>query len=386
MLNKIKFAAGLAALTTLVALILVFSLKKKDTLEPQQNTLHEDFIPQVELANSVADEPEDGRFAPEDHPLPEQTPYDELTDQPQLSIGEGLSVEDIALLDSLDFGNVRDVALDDERALMATAGGVLEYYLSDSSFTLYSYPHELVNHDCYAVHAFDNNILVGTERGVYLINAIGLVTRVWEEIDDTVTVIKNFDGCFYVGTRNEGLFEVNGELVGNILPDKQIVDVSSDQFALWVATAEDGLLYFDDNGWHERYLITNREAFAHVTALESAFGKLFVGTTTGLFIYNGHNWQHLDGSDYLFQEHVTALAAGKSYMYIGTAKEGVFAYYEGWISPLDWSDDLEVTSLDVKGGKYLVGRSQRGAILADRKGELELLPLIKQTMAMLSSL
>ncbi len=386
MLSKIKFAAGLAALTILAALIVVFSLKPKAQPEPQSSTLDEHFTPQIELANSVADEPEDGRFAPEDHPLPEQRPYDELADHPQFPVGNGLTLEELALLDSLEFGNVRDVALDDDRALMATAGGVLEFFLSDSSFTLYSYPQDLVNHDCYAVLPYEDNILVGTEAGIYLINPIGVVERVWEEITDTVTVLKSFDGCFYVGTRHDGLYEINGQLVGNILPAKQIVDVSSDQFALWAATAEDGLLYFDEHGWHERYLITNRDAFANVTALESAFGKLFVGTTTGVFIYDGHNWQHLDSSDYLFQDHVTALAAGRSYMYIGTATEGVFAYYEGWLTPLDWSDDVQVTSLDVKGGRYLVGRTQRGAILADRKGELELLPLIKQTVAVLSSL
>lgn len=385
MSTKIKFAAGLAAITTLVALMLVFALKPKDNLEPQPNALDEQFIPQGELVNS-SEEPQDGRFAPEDNPLPEQSPYDELDARAQFPIGNGITLAEMALLDSLDFGNVRDVVLDDDRALMASAGGVLEFFLGDSSFTLYSYPQELIDHDCYAVHAYGDDILVGTGSGVFLINPIGVVEPVWNQITDTVTVIECFDGCFYVGTLHDGLYEINGELVGNILPDKRIVAVSSDQFALWVATAEDGLLYFDDKGWHERYLITNREAFAHVTALESAFGKLFVGTATGLFIYNGDNWQHVDSSDYLFQEHITALAAGKSYMYIGTAKEGVFAYYNGWLSPLDWSDDVQVTSLDVKGGQYLVGRSKGGAILADRKGELEILPLIKQTVAVLSSL
>ncbi len=64
----------------------------------------------------------------------------------------------------------------------------------------------------------------------------------------------------------------------------------------------------------------------------------------------------------------------------------VFAYYNGWLSPLDWSDNLPVHSLDVYDGKYLVGLDKGGAILNSRKGVLDILPLVRQSQGILSIL
>ncbi len=73
--------------------------------------------------------------------------------------GANTSLEDLALLDSLDFDDVRDVEIDFDRALLATAGGVLEFFTDDSSFAIYTYPQELHNYDSYAVLSVNDDIL-----------------------------------------------------------------------------------------------------------------------------------------------------------------------------------------------------------------------------------
>lgn len=383
MLNKLKFAAGLAIAVTAFGLIIGLSLKPRlavETIEVPALTSNEQSVSEAVSASQELP------FGPDTNPIPEVRPFDEL-DRNRIHLnGANNSHEDLALLDSLDFADVRDVEIDFDRALLATAGGVLEFFTDDSSFAVYSYPQELDNYDSYAVLSVEDNILVGTTAGVYLIDALGIVQPIWNEISDTITVLENVEGCIYVGTRNLGLFEVNGNIVTHLLAGKNIIAISEDEYALWCATAEDGLLYNDGDGWHKRQLLSDAEAFDTVTALESAFGKLWVGTPDGLFIYSGDNWQRIDTTEYLFDEGVTALAAGRSYMYIGTAHEGVFAYYNGWLSPLDWSDNLPVRSLDVYDGKYLVGLDKGGAILNSRKGAIDILPLVRHNQGILSVL
>jgi ligand-binding sensor domain-containing protein len=190
-----------------------------------------------------------------------------------------------------------------------------------------------------------------------------------------------------VGT-SAGLYEVVGEEIVVSLSDKQVVDVTRDQFALWAVTAEDGLLYRDDNGWHDRALISDSSAFCGATRVVSAFDRTWVGTDHGLYVYNGYNWDVVDTTDFLFDSHVTALAPGKSYMYIGTRSEGVFAYshLNGGIWPLDWSDDLPVEGLDIDNGRYLVAVAGQGALLKTRTEAIDVVELIRQTQAVLSAL
>lgn len=380
MFNKLKFAAGLAVAVTAFGLIIGLSLKPRPATETSK-------VPDLSAnVERISEASSDIEFGPDTNPIPEVGPSPELDRNRIYLDGANNSREDLALLDSLDFADVRDVEIDFDRALLATAGGVLEFFTGDSSFAIYSYPQELHNYDSYAVLSVNDDILVGTAAGVYLIDALGIVQPIWNEIADTITVLENVEGCIYVGTRNLGLFEVNGNIVTHLLAGKNIVAVAEDENALWCATAEDGLLYSDGDGWHKRHLLSDAHAFDTVTALESAFGKLWVGTHDGLFIYNGDNWKRIDTTEYLFDEGVTALAAGRSYMYIGTAQEGVFAYYNGWLSPLDWSDNLPVRSLDVYDGRYLVGLDKGGAILNSRKGAVDILPLVRQTQGILSVL
>ena len=383
MLSKIKFAAGLAAAVTILGIIVGVSLKQRPAIERVDVLEQAVSQPLTQTPTTVSNKVE---FGPDTNPLPEIMPALERNSLQVLNSGRSTGLEELAILDSLDFADVRDVELDFDRAILATAGGVLEVFTDDSSFAVYSYPQELLDFDCYSVVTVEDDILVGTSCGVYRIDGLGVVQRVWPEIADTVTVLKNFEGFVYVGTRNQGLYEVDGNIVTQLLQDKNVIDVSDDDFALWCATAQDGLLYRGDNGWHKRHLLNNPDAFDSVTALESAFGKLWVGTPQGLFIYNGDNWERLDSTDYLLEEGVTALAAGKSYMYIGTDKEGVFAYYNGFLSPLDWSDNLPVRSLSIYDGKYLVGLDKGGALLNTCKGVIDILPLVHQAQGILSSL
>lgn len=393
MKKKLTFAIG--SMVTVAAIVAIFALSVKTVDDTKPSAVDQaESSPEaqaIEELGQVYEESTQVVYGPDTNPIPDQTPVTEDEVEPKTDekfpAGAALTLAELSVLDSLPFEKVRDVAFDYDRVLLATAGGILEFYPADSSFAVFSTPQELHHHDCYALLAIDDNVFAGTDAGVYLIEPTGLVRTVWPEITAQVTSLSEYGGSIYVGT-TVGLYEVVGETVELALTNKQVVDVTRDSFALWAATAEDGLLYRDENGWHQRTLLSDSNAFCGATSVVSAFDRTWVGTDHGLYVYNGYNWDLIDTADYLFDSHVTALAPGKSYMYIGTRSEGVFAYshLNDGIWPLDWSDDIPVQALDIDNGRYLLAVGGEGSILKTRSEAFDVVELVRQTQAVLSAL
>ena len=380
MLARLRFTAGLAVVITIIALVIGLSLKlRTNPVAPQERISNNS-----ESTTVVVKATSKGSSVLEYANLTQsQKPAD--NNHLDLLKGQLLSTAEMAMLDSLPFSEVRDVKLLGNRVLLATAGGVVEFYADDSSFSLYSEPQGLTTYNSYALLDDGEDIFVGTSHGVYHISGIGIVSPIWGEISDTVTVLKKFGEQIYVGTRTDGLYVITGDTIDQILNGKSITALTKNQFGLWVGTKEDGLLFSDGNSWRKCYLKRDSTLFANVTALESGYGRMWVGTTNGVFEYNGGAWTPIDSAANLYDQDVTAIAVGMKYIYFGTANSGVFCY-DGAISPLDWTQNLQVRSLDVDSGNYLVGTAKHGATLKTKKGEYEVLPLIRQTSGILSGI
>jgi hypothetical protein len=380
MFNKIKFATGLMIMAVMTAAIFGLSLKSRHINKDQSlNSLAPARGSEMVMSTAVAKE--HLNYGPDTNPISEEQAYDDDLFV-VFATGAVSDSQDLAALDSFDFGTVRDVKIDGDRVLLATAGGVIEYYPEDSSFLLYGERQGLTDHDCYTLTVDDGEIYVGTSNGVYYISECGEVTPIWREIADTVTAIKLFDSRFYVGTKSSGLFVSDWDTIDQILPAKSVIDITRNAFGLWVLTADAGLLNYQGDGWKRRYLKNDSTALAAANCLNTAFQQPWLGTQRGAYFFNGGIWTLVDSSKGLLDQNVTAIAKGMTFAYIGTAKGGVFSYYDGALSPLDWSEGLEVAALDVQNGAYLVGLQRGGAIFKPAKGEsYNILDIIRKTGA-----
>lgn len=379
MLSQIKFAAGLIAMVVMVAAIFGLSLKSRNIgNDNSPNNMAPSAGSQVAMSTAVARER--FNYGPDTNPVSEQESYDKLF---AMFSSDALSdSEDVALLDTFDFGVVRDVKLNGDCALLATAGGVIEFYPEDSSFLLYSDRQGLIDHDCYSLLIEGTDVYVGTNCGVYLIEASGQVTHIWPEITDTVSVLKHYNGNFYIGTNSSGLFVSNWDTIDQISPVTEILDVTKNQFGLWVLSAKYGLQFNDGSGWKPRHLKSDASVLSSATCMISAYNQPWLGTPKGTYFFNGGVWTLIDSTKGLFDQNVTAIAKGKTFVYFGTARGGVFSYYDGALSPLDWSEGLAVAALDVQNGAYLVGLQRGGAIFKPAKGEsYNILDIIRKTGA-----
>lgn len=385
MLSQIKFAAGLIVMVVMIAAIFGLSLKSRNIGNERslENLTPSAAGSDVVLSTAVARER--SNYGPDTNPVSEQERYDKLF--AMFSSDVVTDSADLALFDSLDFGVVRDVKIDGNRVLLATAGGVIEFYPEDSSFLLYSDRQGLTDHDCYSLLVEGTDIYVGTNGGVYLIEASGQVTRIWPEIADTVSVLRHYDENFYIGTNSSGLFVSNWDTIDQVSSVRSIRNVTKNRFGLWVLSAKNGLQFNDGSGWKPRHLKSDASVLSSATCMISAYNQPWLGTPKGAYFFNGGIWTLIDSSKGLFDQNVTAIAKGKTFAYLGTAKGGVISYYDGALSPLDWSEGLAVAALDVQNGAYLVGLQRGGAIFKPAKGEsYNILDIIRKTGAVFTSI
>lgn len=368
MKSRIRFAIGAMLSLVIVALIFGLSIKRVATVSPQSET----------------EQPELAAVSVDSQVVPVKQVADEdllanLGDQPETFKANYSEVVDSLTMEQLDFDDVRDVQIAGNQLLLATAGGLVEYSPADSSFVIYSFPQGIADYDCRAVLRDHDITLVGTSAGVYCIDQHGDVGRIWEDITDTVNTINSFDDHFFVGTEHCGLYEIKDDVPENILPDKTILAFSDDQYGLWAVTRQDGLLFADGEGWYKRFLIADTTAFAEATCLESVFGRLWVGTPAGVYVYDGGTWELLTVGDEEVGGNITSIARGKGFIYFGTATSGVYSYYafDGSLMPLPWSEKLDVTSVDFSAGRFLVG-TDNGAVFKTPRRELHIHDLFNQ--------
>ena len=369
MSSKIKFAAGAIVLMTGLAVMFGLSIRC-DSDYPMTSDLAEPEVLVTLAAATEAGETPEFAEVPEIEPLVEDFSI-EGEEQPFSEAVDPLE------LDSLDFDAVRDVQIVGNDLLLATAGGVVRFFPSDSSFVIHSFPQGLDQYNCFAVLQVEQQVYVGTIEGVYLIDEESVVHRIWEPIEAQVTKLAHYTDHFLVGS-TDGLYKVVDDQVELLLPDQCVVDLNENRFGLWAATDEKGLLFFDGERWQQRYLLADSTAFEQVNCITSAFQRLWVGTPKGVYVYDGGSWDLIDREDNLYDSAVLSLARGKNFMYFGTGS-GLFSFFNGSLCPLDWSEGLEAGALAVSQARYLVGTPKGGAVFKTPRRDLHIQSLFTQT-------
>src|SRR6266481_3960681 len=149
---------------------------------------------------------------------------------------------------------------------------------------------------------------------------------------------------------------------GRDLPSSPLVALApalladSREMELVVATAQDGLLAFNGQGFRQ-ILPQESEARAITSILPASAGHLLIGTKKrGVLIYDGKHLAPLHLS--LNSLYVTALAGTESDLWIGTLNHGVFHWHAGAVNSFGEEQglpDRQVQCLATSGEKTYVG-------------------------------
>lgn len=221
---------------------------------------------------------------------------------------------------------------------------------------------------------FINNIVEGFDGNLYFCASSGEIYTSsnhgadWEEIGNKAfsgfiwDIVINDYGYIFVSTLSDGIFRTtdmgnNWEQINNGLPDLDVHTLKIDDYGnIWAGLADDnGVFKSSDNGdsW-----IDMNEGFDKSFVYDFLFAgdKLYAGTTSGIYIFDGNEWTaNNDGVG--AEEEISSLAIdADGILFAGTKSGKIYAselpvientaYMYMSVSPeifqtLDWGDSIE---------------------------------------------
>lgn len=161
---------------------------------------------------------------------------------------------------------------------------------------------------------------------------------------------------------------------GQVLPSSAVVGLARVTFPnaqkedLIVATADDGLLAYDGQGFLQIYSV--KSDYREITCvLGTSSGKLLIGTKEhGVLVFDGRKMSVLHST--LAGIHVTALAGDEADLWVGTINRGVLHWHAGETDTFGEQQgmpDPQVLSISVKGETAYVGTAVGVAVFQDGK-------------------
>ncbi len=241
----------------------------------------------------------------------------------------------------------------------------------------------------------DSTVYAALTDGVLIYN---MSTRKYQTLmsEGTINALVSFGGDVYAG--GDGLYKVVGstlepvemELTGVItklcangyrlvigtecalyarsifghellMDDIEVTALASEMEALWVGTNGQGLYRWDGREFRRRYLRRDTTIFDFVNALDFKHDHLYVGSSDGMYIYDGGQWQTMTEEDGLPSNDIRAIDASAWVVYVGTS-EGVVSYFNGLFKPVNKLDRITPVCLAVKGRSILTGTEGDGLL------------------------
>jgi len=239
----------------------------------------------------------------------------------------------------------------------------------------------------------------------------------WSRIPDTPAAFRHITSLSarLVGTQEEGLWESTNKgwqrrKMPAAIPATDIYGITAFRGVLWAATFDQGLLYREGNAWQQvdsesglssdspRDLVVFRNrlyvrystgevdcfdgrawrpAFDKVSlprqgvyAMATDSRQLYLGQWAGWAATDGKRWEHHFKEPALQGQVITAIAAGKDTLWLGTQKAGLFAWRDGRLTQYHESHGLTddwITSIGIRGDRVLVGTYTGGLLQCDGK-------------------
>ncbi len=258
-----------------------------------------------------------------------------------------------------EFGRVGDLALVDGLLYAACDAGLIRYHPVTESVTLLSQADPIGT-----VARFDGNLFAGGSR-LYRLSGDNLLVAD-ADLSGFVTAMTVFDEQLYVGT-DDGLWRYSDGVAEQVWSDVPVTTLTAQLDRLWIGTAGSGLFDYNGDTIRRRYIQRDTAAFDDVTVLASRGAWLYVGTATGLYLYDGGRWAQRSVIDGLPADMITAIDASGWVVRIGTAA-GVVGYFEDTFTPVSQLAQQEVRDLARIGTTVIAATDYDGLVVIN--GEL----------------
>ncbi len=252
---------------------------------------------------------------------------------------------------------VTDITVDDSLVYAAHQGGLVIYDLGSNAFRTLATKQPL-----HAVVKHDGNIYVGGDR-LYELRDTELIP-LSEDFGGIVTVLYSYGPALMVGTES-GLYSKTASGTVQLMRDVWVTAITADGNGLWVGTDGDGLYRWDNQQFTQRTLSRDSSLFDYVNSLTYSRGRLYLGTTNGLFVYDGGRWQPYTTADGLPSDNVMAVAVSGWNTYVAT-DQGVVSLNDGAFKPVRHLESEPSTSLHSSPSGLLVGTETDGLLLKQR--------------------
>jgi ligand-binding sensor domain-containing protein len=348
MKSKLLFAAGAIVVAVVVIGVFAVSIEKREVVSGVEGSApdYTDVFAEIDSISRLA----------EKDALTDTAPTPELV-QPSVHYDTV----------SVDYSHVNCTAVMDGKAVAGTDGGVFIYDPVDSSVELVSVHKGLTDHHVLSILPVADSLYIGTTTGLYLRDEYGLVSPVAPELVAEITALACAGSDIYLGTTDRGLVKVVGDEISVMMDKGNITAIQFGGGLMWAASDGEGLFYFDGVKWRKRYLVPDSTAFDHISSLGYKFNRLYVGTPEGMYVYDGGSWDLYDSDDGLLVCDVTSISFMEWKILAGTRDWGYYEIFEEWVTPIAWSEALEVTSIASDKNLVVVGTPGNGIYVAKDK-------------------
>ena len=249
---------------------------------------------------------------------------------------------------------IYDLAVNDSLAVVALDDGVLAYDLNQG-------PHSRmkIGHPLTSVVWHDGAAYTGGDR-LYRLeeNALAVVE---DAPASPITALYSYGSQLLIGTEN-GLYAKSPLGTTSLMEGVFVTAMVADNNGLWIGTDGQGVYRWDGVSFSKRFLVRDSSLFDYVNCLDYGHGHVYLGTDSGLYVFDGGRWQTLTVADGLPSDDITAIDASGWVVYIGT-EGGVTTYFNNEFKPLKSLENLCATVLRSSSKGLLVGTDTEGLLL-----------------------
>jgi len=183
------------------------------------------------------------------------------------------------------------------------------------------------------------------------------------EVDAYITALANSADTVYIGTANRGVLAYSLGSAVTITEMAPVTDIVVGDGELWVSVYDEGLFSYNGIQWKKRFLESDTTAFDRIAALGYRYNRLFAGTPEGLWVFDGGSWDLYDPDDGLFECDVTSIDFKGWKTLAGTRSWGHFEIFEDWVTPIFWTEALEITAVASDGNLVVIGTPDQGIMI-----------------------